>query len=85
MRDLAEQRHRRNGRVFVLVGARSPDQILFAEDLEAWRAAGLHVGVTVDLAAPGWDGSVGVVTVLLPSGALRTRKRRWPYFVDQRS
>ena len=65
VRDLAGQRQT-NGRVFVLAGARSPDQILFAEDLEAWRAVGLHVGVTVDLAAPGWDGSVGVVTVLLP-------------------
>jgi NAD(P)H-flavin reductase len=45
---------------------RSPAQILFPEDLEAWRTAGLHVGVTVDVGAPGWDGSVGVVTVLLP-------------------
>jgi NAD(P)H-flavin reductase len=66
VRDLAERRRRRGGRVFVLVGARSPSQILFAEDLEAWRTVGLHVGLTVDVSAPGWDGSVGVVTVLLP-------------------
>ena len=66
IRDLAEGRRRRTGRVFVLVGMRSPAQILFPDDLEAWRTAGIHVGVTVDIGAPGWDGSVGVVTVLLP-------------------
>jgi NAD(P)H-flavin reductase len=66
IRELAGRSQRRTGRVFVLVGMRSPAQILFPEDLEAWRTAGLHVGVTVDVGAPGWDGSVGVVTVLLP-------------------
>ena len=66
----------RRGRVFVLVGARSPSQILFSADLDTWRDAGLNVDITVDLSAPGWEGSVGVVTVLLgratfePSGAV---------------
>jgi NAD(P)H-flavin reductase len=66
IRDLVERRRRRAGRVFVLVGMRSPAQILFPDDLEAWRTAGIHVGVAVDVGAPGWDGSVGVVTVLVP-------------------
>ena len=66
IRDLVEHRRQRAGRLFVLVGMRSPAQILFPDDLEAWRTAGIHVGVTVDVGAPGWDGSVGVVTVLLP-------------------
>ena len=66
IRDLVERHRRRAGRVFVLVGMRSPAQLLFPDDLEAWRTAGIHVGVTVDVGAPGWDGSVGVVTVLLP-------------------
>jgi anaerobic sulfite reductase subunit B len=66
IRDLAEQRQPRGGRLFVMVGARSPSQILFREDLETWRSDGVHVGVTVDVSEPGWDGSVGVVTVLLP-------------------
>lgn len=57
----------RAGRVFVLVGARSPDQIAFAEDLRRWRDAGAEVEVTVDVAKPGWDGPVGVVTQLLPT------------------
>lgn len=66
IRTLVERREQRGGRVFVLVGMRSPAQVLFPRDLDAWRTAGVHVGVTVDVGAPGWDGSVGVVTVLLP-------------------
>ena len=52
-------------RLFVLVGAREPDQILFGEDLSRWEKAGARVEVTVDVPAPGWDGHVGVVTTLL--------------------
>jgi len=66
VRDLAGRCQGRAGRTFVLVGARSPDQILFPGDLEEWRAAGIYVDVTVDIGAPGWVGSVGVVTVVLP-------------------
>ena len=55
------------GRVFVLVGAREPGQVIFAEDLRAWSRAGAHVEVTVDHGAPGWTGHVGVVTTLLGS------------------
>ena len=32
----------------------------------AWEEAGAHVGISVDVAAPGWTGLVGVVTALLP-------------------
>jgi NAD(P)H-flavin reductase len=66
LRDLVDRRHSGGGRVFVLAGMRSPDQILFAEDLEEWRRTGAHVAVTVDVGAPGWQGPVGVVTSLLP-------------------
>jgi NAD(P)H-flavin reductase len=51
--------------VHVLTGARSPDQITFAEDLDRWSRAGADVGVTVDVASPEWRGPVGVVTGLL--------------------
>ncbi len=53
------------GRLFVVAGARSPDQVLFAKDLDAWQRAGAHVEVTVDIASPSWSGPVGVVTTLL--------------------
>jgi anaerobic sulfite reductase subunit B len=66
VRDLVARQEAGRGAVFVLAGARSPDQILFQEDLEAWRGAGAHVGISVDVAAPGWRGVVGVVTELLP-------------------
>lgn len=56
----------RFGRVFLLVGARSPDDLLFVDDLAAWRGRfDLDVGVTVDHAGTGWHGDVGVVTELL--------------------
>jgi NAD(P)H-flavin reductase len=54
-----------HGRISVLVGARQPDQLLFAEEYDSWREAGANVMVTVDTAGQGWTGSVGVVTELL--------------------
>jgi anaerobic sulfite reductase subunit B len=55
----------RAGKVVVLVGARTPDQIIFADDLDKWREAGAMVGVTVDAADSDWTGPVGVVTELI--------------------
>ena len=52
-------------RVIVLVGARTPDQIVFAEEFDEWRTAGVEVAVTVDAADSEWMGHVGVVTQLL--------------------
>ncbi len=66
VRDLVERQRRGEARLFVLIGARSPDQIVFAEDIDAWRAAGVHVEISVDVAPAGWRGTVGVVTSLLP-------------------
>ncbi|HLI72675.1 MAG TPA: FAD/NAD(P)-binding protein [Acidimicrobiales bacterium] len=53
-------------RVFVLVGARSPDQVMFGEDLRRWEDAGAQVETAVDSAGRGWAGHVGVVTTLVP-------------------
>ncbi|HET8618220.1 MAG TPA: FAD/NAD(P)-binding protein [Acidimicrobiales bacterium] len=55
------------GRVAVLVGARSPDDLLFADVLAEWRGRfDLDVEITVDHARGGWHGDVGVVTSLVP-------------------
>lgn len=51
--------------VSLLVGARAPDLMLFAGELETWRRGGLEVEVTVDRATADWRGNVGVVTLLL--------------------
>lgn len=54
------------GRLYVLIGARSPDDIVFLDELPNWRAAGAHVAVTVDAADRSWRGRVGLVTTLIP-------------------
>jgi anaerobic sulfite reductase subunit B len=53
-------------RVFVLIGARQPQQVIFGADIDRWTRHGAHTHVTVDFGAPGWRGHVGLVTSLLP-------------------
>jgi NAD(P)H-flavin reductase len=57
-------------RVAVLVGARTPADLLFPEEYNAWRSAGIDVVVTVDRAGEDWTGHVGVVTTLLDDLAI---------------
>jgi anaerobic sulfite reductase subunit B len=64
-RVLLARQHRGEGRLYVLVGARSPDQIVFAAELASWGREGAHVEVSVDRAGSGWSGTVGVVTTLV--------------------
>ncbi|HEU4543744.1 MAG TPA: FAD/NAD(P)-binding protein [Jiangellaceae bacterium] len=60
----AESGHR--GRTVVLVGARTPDDLLFRNDMAAWgRRPDIAFGLTVDRAAAGWSGNVGLVTSLV--------------------
>jgi NAD(P)H-flavin reductase len=54
--------------VALLYGARSPDEMLYADELQSWREAGIEVVTTVDSAPGGWDGRVGLVTDLVPLG-----------------
>lgn len=57
--------------VHVLVGARTPDQLLFRSELEAIsKASGMNLSMTVDSSGPDWEGEVGLVTDLI-------RKTRW--------
>ncbi|HYA00180.1 MAG TPA: FAD/NAD(P)-binding protein [Candidatus Binatia bacterium] len=52
-------------RAALLVGARSPEEIIFTEELAGWRSdAVIEVMVTVDAATTEWKGDVGVVTTL---------------------
>ena len=55
----------RYGRITLLVGSRSPEEISFSGEFAAWAGAGADVRVTVDRAQAGWRGNVGVVTQLL--------------------
>ncbi len=54
------------GSLTLIYGAKTPDEILFGGEMEEWREMGVDVRVTVDTAAAGWKGSVGVVTRILP-------------------
>jgi len=55
------------GKIVLLYGTRSPDDLLYQRELEKWRARfDLNVYVTVDRAAGRWRGNVGVVTTLIP-------------------
>jgi NAD(P)H-flavin reductase len=54
------------GRVVLLYGARTPRDILYPRELQAWRGRfDMEVEVTVDRAGADWQGSVGVVTKLI--------------------
>src|SRR5712691_11135080 len=52
----------RYDRVVLLVGARSPGDLIFTRELETWRRRGADVRVTVDHSHIGWNGHVGLVT-----------------------
>ena len=54
------------GQLVLLYGTRTPQDILYPKELEQWRGRfDTEVEVTVDRAAAGWRGSVGVVTRLI--------------------
>ncbi len=53
------------GRIVVLIGARTPDQLIYTRDIWRWREQGAEVHITVDVADESWTGPVGVVTTLL--------------------
>ncbi|MCB9088211.1 MAG: FAD/NAD(P)-binding protein [Calditrichae bacterium] len=57
----------RFGKVVLLYGTRTPEDILFKKELENWRKRfDLEVYVTVDRATGNWYGNVGVVPSLIP-------------------
>jgi NAD(P)H-flavin reductase len=60
----------RYGRIIVLIGSRTPTDLLFKEELEEWRRRlDVDIDVTVDHADPSWHGNVGVVPALIPRAA----------------
>jgi NAD(P)H-flavin reductase len=68
-------RHRNEfGRVVVLVGARSPEHMLYRQELDAWgqwmRGRGVEVGLTVDVADEAWPYGEGVVTTLFERASI---------------
>jgi NAD(P)H-flavin reductase len=57
----------RFARITVLLGARSPGDLLFTEELLRWKfECGLQLLASVDNATFDWRGDVGVITGLIP-------------------
>jgi NAD(P)H-flavin reductase len=55
----------RFGRVTILYGARTPEDLVYKDELQAWAAReDVEVKVTVDRATGDWRGDVGVVPTL---------------------
>jgi len=57
------------GRVSILIGARTPGELLYPGQLRNW-ASEAQVGLIVDRPGPGWNGPVGLVTALVPEAAV---------------
>lgn len=56
------------GSLSVLVGARTPAELLYTQQLEGWRSRlDAEVLVSVDAADLAWHGRVGLVTSLIPA------------------
>ena len=55
------------GRVSLVVGARTSEELLYREELDGWWHDGvITVRTIVDRGSPGWEGNVGIVTNELP-------------------
>ncbi len=55
------------GKIVLLYGARTHEEMLYRREIEQWRARfDMNVFVTVDRATHDWHGNVGVVTTLIP-------------------
>lgn len=69
------QNRERFGRVWLVYGARTPCDLLYRDEYELWRAAGIEVRITVDFGDDQWRGPIGVVPAVLhglPFDAERT-------------
>ena len=70
---LANREH--YGRIVILAGARSPEEVLYADELDAWKALdGVECRLSVDRAGEGWTRNVGVVTKLIPRAEFDSEK-----------
>lgn len=61
----------RFGRVNVLIGARTPADLIAKRETRTWRTT--YTGVTVDRPDGPWAGHIGVVTTLLPAAHFTPR------------
>jgi NAD(P)H-flavin reductase len=65
------QHKKQFGRVLVLHGARTPDDLMYKENLKEWQSfPGFETYISVDVGTPGWTGEVGFVHTLFDKAKL---------------
>jgi NAD(P)H-flavin reductase len=64
MLELLRHRHR-YGRLVLLYGTRSPEDLLYTDELKRWENLGVEILITVDYGTTSWTGRVGLVTTLI--------------------
>jgi sulfite reductase subunit B len=63
------------GDVQILLGCKTPKDMLFGEEVEAWqKRADIKFNCTVDRADPDWKGNVGLITSLIPGVSIEPKK-----------
>ena len=73
IQEVLDQRHL-FGRIVLLYGARQPSELLFLDEIEAWKQSGdIDIHLTVDRGDEGWTGNVGVITTLFPKVQVHPR------------
>tara|TARA_R110002073_G_scaffold321416_3_gene497515 strand:+ start:7755 stop:8669 length:915 start_codon:yes stop_codon:yes gene_type:complete len=74
MRTLVNELIRRRdqyGELNLLIGARTPLDLLYQSEYPQWNSRGINVHTTVDRATATWSGNIGVVILLLERLKLR--------------
>jgi NAD(P)H-flavin reductase len=61
------------GKVIVLYGARTPNDLQFTREYKNWEKAEIELNVTVDRGDDNWQGRVGVVPILFYNTRLNPR------------
>jgi NAD(P)H-flavin reductase len=64
------------GQVTLLYGARTSRDLLYTDEYDAWRRAGINVEVTVDLGDDSWQGQIGVVPALFYRLRIKSERTR---------
>ena len=73
IQEVLDQRHL-FGRILLLYGARQPSELLFLDEIEAWKQRGdIDIHLTVDRGDESWTGNAGVITTLFPKVQVHPR------------
>ncbi|MBN2058123.1 MAG: FAD/NAD(P)-binding protein [Candidatus Saganbacteria bacterium] len=63
------------GKVTILLGCRTPQNMLFADEVNEWnKRLDVNLNCTVDKADPEWKGNVGLITSLIPGVTLEPER-----------